>query len=155
TAFAPSLAAFTALQIAARLLMVTELALAYLILTEALAPDARGRANGLLGAFASLGASIPALLLAPLEEACPGWRGLFALGALPLALFPLYVRGVRETPVFARAGIAARTSLREELRAIAALAARGERARLAGVTALWVTVSFWSGTALYFFVYFA
>jgi len=154
TAFAPSLAAFTALQIAARLLMVTELALAYLILTEALAPDARGRANGLLGAFASLGASIPALLLAPLEEAGPGWRGLFALGALPLALFPLYVRGVRETPVFARAGIAARTSLREEWHAIAALAARGERAQLAGVTALWVTVSFWSGTALYFFVYF-
>ena len=154
TAFAPSLAAFTGLQMLARLLLVTELALAYLILSEALAPEARGRANGLLGAFASLGASIPALLLAPLEEAGPGWRGLFALGALPLVLFPLYARGVRETPVFARAGIAARTTLREEWRALLALAAPGRRARLAGVTALWITVSFWSGTALYFFVYF-
>jgi MFS family permease len=154
TAFAPSLAAFTGLQMLARLLMVTELALAYLILSESLAPEARGRANGLLGAFASLGASIPALLLAPLEDAGPGWRGLFALGAVPLLLLPLYVRGVRETPVFERSGIAARTSLREELRAILTLAARGQRARLAGLTALWVTVSFWSGTALYFFVYF-
>jgi len=154
TAFAPSLAAFTGLQIAARLLMVTELALAYLILSEVFAPESRGRANGLLGAFASLGASIPALLLAPLESAGPGWRGLFALGALPLLLFPLYARGVRETPVFARSGVAPPRSLREELRALRALGARGQRARLAGLTALWVTVSFWSGTALYFFVYF-
>ena len=154
TAFAPSLAAFTALQIGARLLMVTELALAYLILSEELAPEKRGRANGLLGAFASLGASIPALLLAPLEAAGPGWRGLFALGALPLILFPLYLRGVRETPVFAEAAIGARRSLRDELRALLPLVAPGYRARLAGLTALWVTVSFWSGTALYFFVYF-
>jgi len=154
TAFAPSLAAFTWLQLFARLLMVTELSLAYLILSETLAPAARGRANGLLGAFASFGASIPALLLAPLEDAGTGWRGLFALGAVPLALFPLYWRGVRETPVFARAGIGARTSLRDELAAMRTLARRGWRARFVGVTALWVTVSFWSGTALSFFVLF-
>ena len=154
TAFAPSLAAFTALQVVARLLMVTELSLAYLILSETLAPEARGRANGWLGAFASFGASIPALLLAPLEDAGVGWRGLFALGAIPLVLFPLYWRGIRETPVFARAEVAPPASLRAELREMAALAAPGWRARLVGVTALWVTVSFWSGTALYFFVLF-
>src|SRR4029453_17404561 len=96
----------------------------------------------------------PALLLAPLGDAGIGWRGLFALGAVPLALFPLYLRGVRETPVFARSGIGARTSLREELAAMRALARGGWRARFVGVTALWVTVSFWSGTALYFFVLF-
>jgi len=153
TAFARSLAWFTALQAAARLLMVVELALAYLILSEELAPEARGRANGLLGAFASVGASIPALLLAPLDEAGVGWRGLFAAGALPLLLLPVYAKSLRETPAFASAA-AARPGLAGELRALRELAGRGRRARFAGITALWVTVSFWSGSALYFFTYF-
>src|SRR5262245_51375816 len=56
TAFVQSPASFTALQLVARLLMVVELSLAYLILSEELPPDARGRANGLLGAFARAGA---------------------------------------------------------------------------------------------------
>lgn len=153
TAFAPSLAWFTALQVLARLLMVVELALAYVILSEELPPDARGRANGLLGAFASVGASIPALLLAPLEDAGVGWRGLFALGAIPLLLLPVYWRHLRETPAFEQAP-PARPGLAGELRALGALAGPGRRTRLAGITALWVTVSFWSGTALYFFTYY-
>jgi putative MFS transporter len=153
TAFAPTLFAFTALQIGARLLMVVELSLAYLILSEELPPEARGRANGLLGAYASVGASIPALLLAPLEAAGPGWRGLFALGALPLLLLPVYARHLRETPVFARSG-GARPGLAGEAAALRELAGPGRRALLAGIGALWVTVSFWSGTALYFFTYY-
>jgi len=153
TGFAPSLAWFTALQVVARLLMVVELALAYVILSEELLPDARGRANGLLGAFASVGASVPALLLAPLEDAGVGWRGLFAVGAIPMLMFPVYWRHLRETPVFERAP-AARPGFAEEWRAFRALLGAGRRARLAGITALWVTVSFWSGTALYFFTYY-
>ena len=153
TAFAQSLAAFTALQIAARLLMVVELSLAYLILSEELAPEARGRANGLLGAFASVGASIPALLLAPLEAAGPGWRGLFAFGALPLLLLPVYARRLRETPVFLKSG-GARPGLAGEAAALRELLGPGRRARFAGITALFVTVSFWTGTALFFFTYY-
>jgi MFS family permease len=153
TAFAPSLAWFTALQVVARLLMVVELALAYVILSEELPPDARGRANGLLGAFASVGASIPALLLAPLEDLGVGWRGLFALGAIPLLLFPVYWRKLRETSVFEQAP-AARAGMAEERRALRELVGPGRRARFAGITTLWITVSFWSGTALYFFTYY-
>lgn len=153
TAFAPSLAWFTALQVAARLLMVVELALAYVILSEELPPDARGRANGLLGAFASVGASIPALLLAPLEDLGVGWRGLFGCGALPLLLLPLYWRHLRETPAFEQAP-PARPGMAGELRALRELVGAGHRARLVGITTLWITVSFWSGTALYFFTYY-
>jgi len=153
TAFAPSLAWFTALQVVARLLMVVELALAYVILSEELPPDARGRANGMLGAFASVGASIPALLLAPLEDLGVGWRGLFALGAIPLLLFPVYWRKLRETAAFEQAP-AAGAGMAEERRALRELLGPGHRARFAGITALWITVSFWSGTALYFFTYY-
>ncbi len=150
TAFAPSLAWFTALQVVARLLMVVELALAYVILSEELPPDSRGRANGLLGAFASVGASIPALLLAPLENLGIGWRGLFGFGAIPLLLLPVYWRHLRETPAFERAA-PTRPGMARELRA---LLGTGQRARFVGITALWITVSFWSGTALYFFTYY-
>jgi putative MFS transporter len=153
TAFAQSLAQFTALQVAARLLMVVELSLAYVILSEELPPEARGRANGLLGAFASVGASIPALVLAPLEAAGPGWRGLFAVGAVPLLLLPIYARSLRETAAFARSGGRA-PGLRAQLAAARRLLAPGLRGPLAGVSALFVTTSFWSGTALYFFTYY-
>jgi putative MFS transporter len=153
TAFASSLASFTALQLVARLLMVVALALAYVILSEELPPEARGRANGMLGAFASVGASIPALLLAPLEDLGVGWRGLFGCGAVPLLLLPVYWRHLRETPVFAQAE-AARSGTAGELGAFRELLGAGHRARFAGITALWITVSFWSGTALYFFTYY-
>ena len=141
TAFAPSLAAFSALQLVARMLLVTELALAYVMLGEELPAAQRGRAMALLGAFASVGASLPALFLAPLEAAGFGWRGLFAIGALPLVLWPVYWRVVRETPAF---GHAERLSWRQ-------LFAPALRLRLAAVSALWWSVNFWSATALYFF----
>lgn len=148
TAAAPSLEVFAALQFGARLLLVTELALAYVMLGEELPPEQRARANGLLGAFASVGASLPALFLAPLEAWGLGWRGLFALGALPLLLWPVYAKVLREPPL-ARAGLEAeRPGWRE-------LLAPGLRRRLLGASALWFTLSFWSATALYFFTWYA
>jgi len=154
TGFATSLAAFTVLQLLARMFMVVELALAYVILSEELAPGERGRANGLLGGCATVGAAIPALLLAPLEGLGPGWRGLFAVGAVPLLLLPLYVRAVPETRLFARRA-APPPSWRDEWRAFAAFLGPATRRRFAGVTALWFTVNFWSGSALGFFTLFA
>jgi putative MFS transporter len=156
TAFAPTLPVFTALQFGARFFLVTELALAYVVLSEELPPEIRGRANGWLGGFASVGAAIPMLLLAPLTEAGLGWRGLFALGAIPLLLWPVYWRVLREPVVFERRRKQAPAPpLRHELREWLRVLAPGVRARFAGAAALWWTVNFWSGSALYFFTIFA
>ena len=97
TAFAPNLAVFTVLQVFARMAMVVELGLAYLILSEEMPPDVRGRVNGVFGGCVALGASVPDALLHPLTAWGIGWRGLFVIGAVPLVLFPYYVANLAET----------------------------------------------------------
>ncbi len=155
TAYASNLVVFTALQFFARMAMVVELFLAYVILSEEMPAAIRGRVNGLFASTAALGAAFPAALLAPLEAAGPGWRGLFWIGSLPLLLFPLYFLRVRETRAFLesdastrRYGAAFKESLRELWRST-------YRARLLRVSGLWLAVNFWSGTALYFFTIYA
>ncbi len=143
-------------QFGARLLLVTELALAYVILSEELPDDVRGRANGLLGAFASVGAALPAAFLAPLQDAGLGWRGLFLLGSLPLFALPVYWKWVREPPLFvAERARKAKLSFVAELRELAAVLDRERRRRFVGLTVLWFTVNFWSACALFFFTYYA
>lgn len=157
TAFAPSLTAFTALQALARMAMVAELGLAYLILSEEMPPEIRGRVNGVFGACVALGASVPDALLHPLERMGVGWRGLFLIGAVPIVLFPFYVANLRETSAFlqqrARAGGGGRsgTGLAHELALLRVLVSSAHRARLAAITGLWLVISFWSATAPYFF----
>ena len=156
TGLAENLATFTALQLVARLFLVTELALAYVILSEELPAHVRGRANGLLGGFASVGAAVPMLLLAPLVETGTGWRGLFLVGAVPLVLWPLYWRVLREPAAFvARRAATPAQPLRAELREWLRVLEPGLRRHFLGASALWWTVNFWSGTALYFFTLFA
>jgi putative MFS transporter len=79
------------------------------------------------------------------------------LGALPLALSPLYAAALRETPLFlaSRAsGGRALDSARALLRDLRELASGPLAARFAAVTALWFTLSFWSGGVLVsFFAY--
>jgi putative MFS transporter len=153
TAFASSLTRFAALQFLARLLMVTELALAFVIASEELPAHFRGRANGLLGAFAAVGAALPALFLAPLEQAGPGWRGLFWLGAIPLLLLPLLWRVVREPAVYAARPPGTRAA--PPWRQGAQLLRGPYRRRFLALTALWFTVNFWTACALFSFTYYA
>ena len=156
TAFTQTLLQFTVLQFGARLLMVTELALAYVILSEELPADVRGRANGLLGAFASVGAALPAAFLPPLQDAGLGWRGLFLLGALPLLVWPLYWKWLREPPLFvAERARKATTSFVAELRELAKVFDTERRLRFVGLTVLWFTINFWTACALFFFTYYA
>ncbi len=54
TAFAPNLVVFTLLQFFGRMAMVVELFTAYLILSEEMPPEIRGRVNGLFASTASL-----------------------------------------------------------------------------------------------------
>jgi putative MFS transporter len=140
---------FGAFQFAARMLMVVQLAMAYLILSEEMPAHVRGRANGLMGAVASLGAALPAVLLAPLEQSALGWRGLFLVGALPLLLLPVMARVVREPPVFSeRSAAAPPGGLR---RHVVALAAAPLRRRFLGITAVYFALNFWSFTTFAFF----
>jgi putative MFS transporter len=147
TSQASSLDAFAWLQLGGRLFMVAQLSLAYVLLSEEVAPALRGRANGVLGAFAGIGAALPPLLMPVLERAGLGWRGYFMLGALPLALAPVYALALRESALFA-AGRVARSRARDTLRELRELLARDSRARLAAVSAMWFTLSFWSGGVL-------
>jgi putative MFS transporter len=152
TAMTPNLVVFTALQFFARMAMVVELALAYLILSESLAGDVRGRANGILGAFAAIGAAVPPALVAPLEAFGFGWRGLFVLGALPVFLVPFYFLHLRETRAFeTRPEAAHRFSLREEAQRARALIAGPRLGILASITLVWFSVNFWAGSAMGFF----
>ena len=67
---------------------------------EEMAPEIRGRVNGLFGGFVVLGASVPDALLHPLTELGIGWRGLFWIGAVPLVLLPFYAANLKETSAF-------------------------------------------------------
>lgn len=150
---ARSPAGFAALQLLARLFVVSQLALAYVILSEELPQRVRGRANGLLGGLAAVGAALPAALLPFLESLGPGWRGLFAVGAAPFLLSPLYWIALRETRAFqtgsaGRAGGLTRSAVRK-------LLAPEVRRSLAAMTAVWFAINFWASSVMYFFFQYA
>ncbi len=160
TAFSPNLVVFTLLQVFARMAMVVELGLAYLILSEEMPAEIRGRVNGLFGGCVALGASVPDALLHPLTSFGIGWRGLFLIGAVPLVLFPFYVANLAETTAFrarktlaqeAQEGPEKQGILAEERERMRVLFSPAHRRRLLSITSLWVIVNFWSGTALYSF----
>jgi putative MFS transporter len=151
TAFSPNLIVFTALQFFARMAMVIELFLAYLILSEEMPANIRGRVNGLFASTAALGAAFPDALLSPLEDLGLGWRGLFMIGSLPLLLFPLYIRRIPETRAFAERPPSDQRYGDEFKASARALWSSVHRTKLICVTGLWLAINFWSGTALYFF----
>jgi len=154
TAFAPNLVVYTTCQVFARMAMVVELGLAYLILSEELPPETRGRVNGVFGGCVVLGASVPDALLLPLTNAGIGWRGLFLIGALPLLLFPVYVANLKETTAFLQRRALGRDhvgGLAAELALARTLFSPAYRTNLLVVTALWFVVSAWSATALFSF----
>jgi len=151
TAFAPTLFVFTVLQFFGRGAMVVELFLAYLILSEEMPSEIRGRVNGLFASTAALGAALPAGLLAPLEAMDIGWRGLFLIGAFPLILFPLYFRRIKETRAWSERPPGGSRYGQDFARIARSLWRSRDRARLIRVTCIWFAVNFWSGSALYFF----
>ena len=146
TALARDPLEFTALQTLARFFLQAEYALAVIVVGEEFPARLRGRAIGLLTAFATIGVMVmaklqPFVLLAPgaegnwlhdsalagvawlqgalgVAEDRTAWRGLYFLGLPPLLLIFLLRFGMRETRRF-EAVAAARTkrSWRAELAA--------------------------------------
>ncbi|MFL2935768.1 MAG: MFS transporter [Myxococcota bacterium] len=151
TAFVSSVVLFAVVQFFSKMFLVSQLALAYVILSEESSPEVRGRMNGLMGAFASIGAALPAWFLAPLETTDAGWRGLFLLGSIPLLLLPLYFLRLRETRFFQEARSAPRQSMLEKTRRLLGPATRH---RFIAVTLVWFIVNFWSSVAMFSFVYY-
>ncbi|WP_239025894.1 MFS transporter [Sphingomonas paeninsulae] len=150
TVFTFGLSSYTAIQLVTRLLMVTQIAMAYLIVSETLPPSLRGRANGLLGACGSFGAALPFLALAPALGTTIGWRLLFVIGAAPLLIMPLLLWRLRETPVWRAARTAGTPSLSpsEEIRQ---LTAPTLRRRFIAMSLLWFIVNFATSVSSLFF----
>ena len=154
TVLSDSVVHYTAIQLVTRALLVTQIATAYLIVSETLPPAARGRANGLLGAFGSFGAALPFLMLAPALASPLGWRTLFVIGALPLLLMPLLLWKLAETPVWlaARAEGRPRLSALGEVRRLVAPDLRG---RFVAMSLLWLIVNFATAVSSLFFTLYA
>lgn len=102
TAFARDPETFVALQMATRIFMVTGTSVAIVIVTEEFPAAHRGWAIGIMGAIASSGHGLGALLFSQIERLPYGWRTLYVAGALPLLLLPQFSRGVPETERFTR-----------------------------------------------------
>lgn len=117
TAFSQTAAQFVAIQMVARTFLIAGSAVAFVIVAEEFPARHRGWAVGILGALGAIGFGLGALLF-PLSDVLPyGWRALYLIGALPLALIPMFRRRVSETGRFLRSrdaaalapGVAART----------------------------------------------
>ena len=116
-AFAPSLGALLALRAVFGVAMGGVWGVGAALAFETLPTEGRGFFSGLL----QEGYAIGYLLAAGAFGAgfhWLGWRGLFALGAVPVLLVPFVVRGVSESPVWLerRSRRAAKTGWRERVR---------------------------------------
>lgn len=150
TVLSTSVASYTAIQFGTRILLVTQVAIAYLILSETLPPRLRGRANGLLGATGSFGAALPFVVIGHALDTALGWRLLFVIGAAPLLLMPVLLWKLRETPVWlaARERGLPRASALDELRR---LTAPELRRPFIAMSLLWMIINFASAVGALFF----
>jgi putative MFS transporter len=155
TALAHDPHTFVALQMFMRVFVVAATAVAIVIVTEEFPAANRGWAIGVMGAIASSGHGLGALLFSQIDRLPYGWRTLYVLGALPLLLLPQFWRGVPETTRFVRE--------RERIRAthsgnwLAPLLALGRTypGRAAGLTAAIFLVSLGDVSVFQFTSYYA
>ncbi|OCC22591.1 MFS transporter [Croceicoccus estronivorus] len=150
TVLSTGVASYTGIQFVTRALLVSQVALAYMVASETLPPKLRGRANGLLGAMGSFGSALPFIAIGPALETALSWRLLFVIGAAPLLLMPLLFLYLRETPVWlaARARGLPRPSALDELKQ---LVAPGVRRSFIAMSLFWLIVNFASSTGGLFF----
>jgi putative MFS transporter len=97
---APTAWTFLLCQVFTRVFMLTASALAVVFLVEELPAAHRGWGLGVLTVMGGLGYGLGAGLYAAVDRLPYGWRTLYAVGVLPLALLPLFRRGLLETRRF-------------------------------------------------------
>jgi len=103
TAFSPNIYFFVACQFFARVFLVTEWATGFIVVSEEFPAETRGRGLALFQFVAGIGAIFPSALLGVMMATSVGWRGLFALGGLPLIFVLLMKKNFTETQSFQKA----------------------------------------------------
>lgn len=100
SAVAPGPVTFTLAQLVARFFLTTEWSLAMVYAAEEFPARRRGLVVGVIQAFASLGAIVCAGLAPVVLQTTLSWRGLYIVGAAPLALIMVLRRALPETARF-------------------------------------------------------
>jgi MFS family permease len=102
TAFSRDALQFVVAQMLMRTFILTASAVSTVIVIEEFPAHARGWGIGMLAAIAAVGHGAGAGMFGAIELLPFGWRGLYALGVLPLLLLPMFARGIGETERFRR-----------------------------------------------------
>ncbi len=92
---------FAFYQVLARLFLVAEWGLSMVIAAEEFPADRRGFVIGVLQAATTIGSVSCAVVVPLLLETPYGWRSVYFVGVIPLALLAYARRGLRETRRFA------------------------------------------------------
>ncbi len=100
TAFAQDAVTFVILQFFARTFAVAEVMLSFVIIAEELDPEDRGWGTGALAALGACGGGLALLLFAFIDILPMGWRFLYLVGLIPLALIAWMRRSLPETERF-------------------------------------------------------
>jgi putative MFS transporter len=100
SAFAMDATQFILIQMVCRMFMIAAAATSVAIITEEFPAQHRGWAIGIMGALAACGHGLGAGLFAAIEYLPYGWRSLYFIGLLPLALLGRLRGGVTETSRF-------------------------------------------------------
>lgn len=146
---APTPWTFAFCQMLARIFLIGEYATSMVIAAEEFPAARRGMAIGIVNASSSLGAIVCAGLVPHLVKAPWGWRTVYFVSVLPLAIAAFARRGLRETRRFEEQGAAVRHSLFEIWKT-------PYRKRVLQVGAVWFvsyistqnTVTFWKDYAV-------
>lgn len=110
---APTPWSFAFCQMLARIFLIGEYATSMVIAAEEFPASRRGMALGLVNASSSLGAIVCAGLVPLLVKAPWGWRTVYFVSVLPLAIAAYARRGLRETRRFEEQGGALKRSVFE------------------------------------------
>jgi len=161
TALSSGVASFTAFQSAAQVFLAAEFGVAVTMISEEFPDRSRGRAIAALHMIAILGVTAAGLVYGAMSGSRWGWRGMYALGLVPLVLIAFLRRGMRETARFAALEQArassgeARPPFWGGIAASLAQFAGPYRSRLLVVAALWNSIGLIGGPTITYFTLYA
>jgi len=152
TAFASSPTLFVACQLLARLFITAEALLAFVVIAEELDAADRGWGVGAVNALAIVGQGLALALFAFVDVLPLGWRSLYGLGLLPLAVVAYLRRNLPETQRFEELLAARAAAPRAGPLAPLLALARENRGRAAAIGALFFFEAFSSHAVGFFSV---
>jgi MFS family permease len=132
TAFVQTPTQFVLAQIATRTFIAAAAVTSIVVVSEEFPAANRGWGIGMLGGVGAIGYGAGALVYGLVGHVPFGWRALYAIGLLPLAILPSLRRGMQETARFAAASASRPAAeLSFSLRPIAELVRRHPRRTIA------------------------